>query len=336
MSAANCASARSATARASSIGRRPGRRRHAVTRARPPFAAHGRRVPPPPARRRPAGNPQPPAQFRYVVRLPDRRIREPGDRNRARQISDTGLNVGSTVRNYRMTDWSWFIADDWRVSSDLTLNLGVRHDYLRVSIREERVPGPLRLSCGARDRQLQDGFVFASNFDPNSVPGAAGLDLNNSSRQSIVQADYNNLMPRVSLAWPPLADRDVVVPRRVRAVLRADDRSVCELAAAGSAVLPRAAAERRRQLEHDPERRADVSGADMSVGFDDGEPILVGDNDPDTEFEAFETQMVSTESRDAVHASVEPHDAVGVPAELAGRGRATSAARAASCCSGRT
>ncbi len=33
----------------------------------------------------------------------------------------------------------------------------------------------------------------------------------------------------------------------------------------------------------------------MSVGFDDGEPILVGDNDPDTEFEAFETQMVSTE-----------------------------------------
>jgi hypothetical protein len=32
----------------------------------------------------------------------------------------------------------------------------------------------------------------------------------------------------------------------------------------------------------------------MRVGFDDGEPILVGDNDPDTEFEAFETQMIST------------------------------------------
>ncbi len=32
----------------------------------------------------------------------------------------------------------------------------------------------------------------------------------------------------------------------------------------------------------------------MSVGFDDGEPFLVGDNNPDAEFEAFETQMVST------------------------------------------
>ena len=31
----------------------------------------------------------------------------------------------------------------------------------------------------------------------------------------------------------------------------------------------------------------------MSVGFDDGEPILVGSNDPDNEFEALETQMVS-------------------------------------------
>ena len=33
----------------------------------------------------------------------------------------------------------------------------------------------------------------------------------------------------------------------------------------------------------------------MSIAFDDGEPFLVGDNDPDVEFEAFETQMVSTE-----------------------------------------
>jgi hypothetical protein len=31
----------------------------------------------------------------------------------------------------------------------------------------------------------------------------------------------------------------------------------------------------------------------MRVGFDGGEPILVGSNDPDNEFEAFETQMIS-------------------------------------------
>ena len=68
------------------------------------------------AGRRPAGNPQPAPQLRQLDRLPHRRLRQSRRSDRARQISDTGLNVGSTVRNYRLTDWSWFIADDWKVS----------------------------------------------------------------------------------------------------------------------------------------------------------------------------------------------------------------------------
>src|SRR6185503_3776288 len=34
----------------------------------------------------------------------------PGDGRRARQISDSSLNYGETVRGYRMTDWGWFVA----------------------------------------------------------------------------------------------------------------------------------------------------------------------------------------------------------------------------------
>ncbi len=74
----------------------------------------------------------------------------------------------------------------------------------------------------------------------------------------------------------------------------------------------------------------------MSIGFDDGEPILVGDNNPDVEFEAFETQMVSTRSRDAVPAAVEPRRRSGSSGRTGCSSSATSAARAASCCSGRT
>ena len=43
-------------------------------------------------------------------------------RSAARQISDSSINFGETVRNYRLTDWNWFIADDWKVSPSLTLN----------------------------------------------------------------------------------------------------------------------------------------------------------------------------------------------------------------------
>ena len=54
---------------------------------------------------------------------------DPADDDRARQIADSALSYGETVRGYRMTDWSWFVADDWKLARNLTVNLGVRHDY---------------------------------------------------------------------------------------------------------------------------------------------------------------------------------------------------------------
>src|SRR5262245_5550964 len=137
--------------------------------------------------------------------------RNPGDRNRARQISDTGLNVGSTVRNYRMTDWGWFVADDFKVSSNLTLNLGLRQDYYGFPSEKNGFLALYDFPAALATGNVQDGFVFASNFDPNSVPGAAGLDLVKADSKSIVDPDFNNLMPRVSAAWSPFANKDIVL-----------------------------------------------------------------------------------------------------------------------------
>ena len=128
-----------------------------------------------------------------------------------------------------------------------------------------------------------------------AVPGAAGLNLNNADRKSIVPSDYNNSCLASASRGSPSLGRNVVVRGGYGIVLRTRHRCFRELAATGSAVFPRAAAQQRRQLEHDSERRATFPVPNMSIGFDDGEPILVGDNDPDTEFEAFETQMVSPE-----------------------------------------
>jgi hypothetical protein len=221
--------------------------------------------------------------------------RNPGDRNRARQISDTGLNVGSTIRNYRMTDWSWFIADDWRLSQNLTLNLGVRHDYYGFPSEKNGFLALYDFPAALATGNVQDGFVFASNFDPSSVPGAAGLDLTISDRQSIVQPDYNNIMPRVSMAWQPLGDRNVVV--------RGGYGMFYERVTGAFANSLRQGPPFFRELQLNdagdwntvPNDVPTFPVPGMSVGFDDGEPILVGDNDPGNEFEAFETQMVSTD-----------------------------------------
>jgi hypothetical protein len=120
-------------------------------------------------------------------------FRNPGDGNRARQISDSSLNYGETVRGYRMSDWSWFIADDWKVSPRLTLNLGLRHEVFGFPSEVNGLLVSYDYPAALATGRVQDGFVFASNFDENSVPGAAGLGLKKADSKTIIPTDYNNL-----------------------------------------------------------------------------------------------------------------------------------------------
>lgn len=61
------------------------------------------------------------------------------------------IDVGSFQRNYRAQDLAWFVQDDFRVTRRLTLNLGLRYDYLGF-------PYDLNGKVG--------------NFDPNLVPAS--------------------------------------------------------------------------------------------------------------------------------------------------------------------
>jgi len=61
------------------------------------------------------------------------------------------VDVGSFQRNYRAQDVVWFVQDDFRVTRHLTLNLGLRYDYLGF-------PYDLNGKVG--------------NFDPNLVPAS--------------------------------------------------------------------------------------------------------------------------------------------------------------------
>jgi hypothetical protein len=219
--------------------------------------------------------------------------RDPADGNRARQISDSSLTMGETVRNYRMTDASAFIADDWRVSSNLTLNAGVRWDYFGFPSEKNGLLAVFDFPAALETGLIQDGFVFASNFDPALVPGAAGLNLTTSDRTSIIPGDYDNIMPRVGFAWTP-AQSD-------RLVVRGGYGMFYERTTGGFANSLRQSAPFFRELQLNNLGDYNVLPTDypafpipaMSVGFDDGEPMLVGSNDPTSEFEAFETQMVS-------------------------------------------
>jgi hypothetical protein len=219
--------------------------------------------------------------------------RNPSDGNRARQISDSSLTYGETARHYRMTDVNAFIAEDWRITSNLTLNLGLRWEYFGFPWERDGLLAVFDFPAALETGMVQDGFVFASNFDPNSVPGAAGLSLTTAGSKTIVPGDYDNVMPRVGFAWTPFDKKNFV--------LRGGYGMFYERTTGGFANSLRQAPPFFRELQLNNLGDYNVYPTDfpalpipsMSVGFDDGEPILVGSNDPNNEFEALETQMVS-------------------------------------------
>jgi Carboxypeptidase regulatory-like domain len=219
--------------------------------------------------------------------------KNPGDGNRARQISDSSLNYGETVRGYRMTDWSWFVADDWKITPRLTFNAGVRHEFFGYPSEVNGLIAVFDYPRALATGNIQEGFLFPSNFKPGSIAGAAGLNLRTADSKSIIPGDYNNIMPRFGFAWSPFEGNKLV--------LRGGYGIFFERTTGAFANSLRQAAPFFRESQLDNLGDWNTVPRDIpvfpipsfSVVFDDGSPILIGSNDPKNEFEAFETQMVS-------------------------------------------
>jgi TonB dependent receptor-like, beta-barrel len=136
---------------------------------------------------------------------------DPGDGNRARQISDTATNYGETIRGYRMSDYSFFAAEDWKVNSKLTLNLGLRWEYFGFPSEVNGFLNVYDYNAALATGKPEDGFLMASNFNPASIAGAAQSNLKKASTPSIISGDRNNFMPRLGFAWSPLAGSRLIL-----------------------------------------------------------------------------------------------------------------------------
>lgn len=100
------------------------------------------------------------------------------------------INPDYTHTDLRALWQSYFIQDDWKVSSNLTLNLGVRYDYLQ----------PFFDSQGRMANIEQNGLYVTRLVTPETA-----------AFPRMVQGDKNNFGPRIGLAWRPGFARDAVV-----------------------------------------------------------------------------------------------------------------------------
>jgi hypothetical protein len=100
------------------------------------------------------------------------------------------INPDYTHTDLRALWQSYFIQDDWKVTSNLTVNLGVRYDYLQ----------PFFDSQGRMANIEQDGLFVTRLVTPETA-----------AFPRMVRGDKNNFGPRVGLAWRPSFVNDAVV-----------------------------------------------------------------------------------------------------------------------------
>ena len=113
----------------------------------------------------------------------------------------TSLQFGASSYNFRANSFDFFAQDDWRILPSLSLNLGLRYEYV----------GPY---TEAQDRianlEVGQGFRTAAPVVPAGavLPTGSGILLT-SSNPALVNPDRNNFAPRIGIAWKP-AQKTVV------------------------------------------------------------------------------------------------------------------------------
>jgi len=95
--------------------------------------------------------------------------------------------------------WDLYAQDEWKMRANLTLNLGVRYEYVSPLTEENNRIANLDLSPGV----LVLNNLLTPSVTP-ILPGQAG-PYNGSLPASLVRPDRNNFAPRMGFAWKPFS-----------------------------------------------------------------------------------------------------------------------------------
>lgn len=110
----------------------------------------------------------------------------------------TSAQFGEDNYHFRGNSWDLYGQDEWKVRGDLTLNLGIRYEYV----------SPLtEINNRIVDLDLSPGVLSLTGGTPSVavvLPGGSG-PFNGAFPLTLVRPDRNNFAPRVGFAWKPFS-----------------------------------------------------------------------------------------------------------------------------------
>jgi hypothetical protein len=130
-----------------------------------------------------------------------------------------GLNPGyipgeTDRRDWRQREYSGFFKDDWKLSRNLTLNLGIRYEYYSVPYEPNgKAIIPINGSAGAFGIS---GTSFANAFQPGASAGALTQlalvgPLSPNPNTNVYNPQHNTLLPDIGLSWSPGSGNRTVI-----------------------------------------------------------------------------------------------------------------------------
>ena len=105
------------------------------------------------------------------------------------------VQFGANDYHFAANSWDLFVQDDWRVRGNLTINVGLRYEYVSPFTEENN-----RLA----NLDAASGFVAVAPVCAASIATCATVGpFSGAFPPTLVNPDRNNLAPRIGVAWKP-------------------------------------------------------------------------------------------------------------------------------------
>lgn len=121
--------------------------------------------------------------------------------------TEADTQYGITDKTFKSQDLAWFVADDWKLTRNLTLNLGVRWDWFGWPIEQTGLIGNFDPSIANTENPI-NGFLVPRNVGTtglNQIDSAVGVTTRVGNNHTLNGQDFNNVQPRVGFAWTPFS-----------------------------------------------------------------------------------------------------------------------------------
>lgn len=127
---------------------------------------------------------------------------------------EADTQFGITDKQFRFSDLSFYVGDDWKVRDGLSLNIGVRWDLFGAPTEKNGRIANFDFDRITDRNDIRPGFIVGSNAVPtgfNAIDVSLSQIARAETKHTLKGQDLNNFAPRIGFAWTPFKGGKTVI-----------------------------------------------------------------------------------------------------------------------------